>query len=184
MSLSSQLVRVRNIVESKHLLQDAPYPAYTLFFSVSDGAQRAKVTHVSATSLDMAWKEGVLQLRKLMLKYKLRGKWVRVDWVNGVEALTWKELSYRLKGCKRNYFRLGLALDQNFLHSFLEQELNANAMLYQGSKIPYAELNSKNFNVYARTRYKKLDSIDFPDEMSIYLLSTQGVFLMLKNVMS
>ena len=181
MSLSSQLVRVRDIVDSSCGSQNNPYPAYTLFFSVSDGQQRAKVIHIAAASIDKAWKEGVFQLRKMMLKHKLEGKWIKVDWIKGVEELTWKSLSYRLKGCKRNYFRQGLALDQKFKHCFLEQELNANAMLYQGAKIPYAELNLKNFKIYAKSRYRELDEIDFADEATVYILSTQGIFFDAKN---
>lgn len=176
MSLSSQLVRVRNIIAPNCFLQNNSYPECTLFFSVSDGDERAKVIHVSATSFEAAWKEGVSQLRKVMLKHKLEGKWLRVDWITGVEELTWKDLGYRLKGCKRNYFRYGLALDEKFKRCFLEQELNANAMLYQGAKIPYAELNIKNFNVYAKSRYRDLADIDFSDGTKVYILSIQGVF--------
>lgn len=176
MSFSSQLVQAKAIVSSKCPPQTESHPICTLFFSLSDGSQRAKVTHVSAANFDETWKKGVLKLRKLMSQHKLQGHWGRVDWVTRVEAITWGQLNSRLKKYKRNYFRFGLALDPELRFCFLEQELNANAMLYQGAKIPYATLNPKNFKIYAKSRYKDVGELDFSEDTSVYILTTEGVF--------
>lgn len=173
MFFSNQLIRAKKaIIAQSSLLQ----PVYALFFSVSDGNQRAKVTHVVAESFDEAWMQGVVKLRKLMLKHQLKGKWLRIDWVTEIEPLTWGVLDIRLKGTKRNYFRCGLSLDEELTYSFLEQEINANAMLYQGAKVPFARLNSKNFTIYAKSRYKNIGEIDFSENTTVYVLTTQGVF--------
>lgn len=176
MSFSSQLVQAKAIVSSKFPLQPEPHQTFTLFFSLSDGSQRAKVIHISASNFEEAWKQCVIVLRKLMFQHKLQGHWLRVDWVTRVEAITWGQLNDRLKNYKRNYYRFGLAIDAELKFCFLEQELNANAMLYQGLKTPYATLNPKNFKIYAKSRYKDLGELDFSKDNMVYVLTTEGVF--------
>ncbi|MCK5889266.1 MAG: UDP-N-acetylmuramoyl-tripeptide--D-alanyl-D-alanine ligase [Methylococcales bacterium] len=176
-SFSNQLVRAREIAELHCNQSKQPHFMITLFFSVSDGQRRAKVTNTSAKSFDEAWGKGLFQLKQLMLKYQLKGRWLKVEWVTKRTLLTWGKLESRLKNTKRNYFRFGIALDQNFAFCFLEQELNANAMLYQGSKVPTAALNIKNFGVYAKLRYQGMGQIDFSENTSIYTFSTQGLFI-------
>lgn len=176
MSFSKQIIRSRGIVE-RHCVQLAnPYPAMTLFFSVSDRKERAHVVHVSGEIFDAVWNQGIVKLRRLLDKHKLKEGWLRVDWVTHVDALNWDELNKRLQGTKRNYFRSGLAFDVTLKQAFLEQELNANAMLYLGGDIANAQLNEKNFSNYAVSRYGKKAEFDFSPQALVYVLSTQGVF--------
>jgi UDP-N-acetylmuramoyl-tripeptide--D-alanyl-D-alanine ligase len=175
-SFSEQIIRSRSIVE-RHCVQLVnPYPAITLFFSVSDRKERAHVVHVSGESFDAVWNQGIVKLRRLLDKHKLKEGWLRVDWVTHVDALNWDELNKRLQGTKRNYFRFGLAFDVTLKQVFLEQELNANAMLYLGGDIANAQLNEKNFSNYAVSRYGKKAEFDFSPQALVYALSTQGVF--------
>ena len=182
MSLSSQLVHAKKTIGSQSLVINGRQSICVLFFSVCDGHQRAKVTHVVTDSFDKAWMQGIVKLRKMMLKHKLKGKWIRIDWIKEVEELTWGALDIRLQGVKRNYFRYGLSIDKELKYSFLEQEINANAMLYQGAKVPCAEVNHKNFNIYAKSRYKDIGDIDFSDNTVVNILTTQGVFCDAANI--
>ncbi len=176
MIFSEQIIRIREITAQHCSPLDKPYPIVTLFFSVSDTKERAKVTHVSADNFEQAWSLGIVQLRKLLDRHKLKQGWLRVDWVTHVEALTWEVLNKRLQDTKRNYFRHGLALDSALNQAFLEQELNANAMLYVGGGATNAQLNEKNFTRYATSRYGKKALVDFSPQTPVYVLSTQGVF--------
>lgn len=153
-----------------------PYPAVTLFFSVSDQRERAEVVHASGRSLESAWQKGLAKLRGVMARKRLKGMWLRIDWVDGVEAMRWRDLKEHLHKTKRNYFRHAIALDRDLSIAFLEQELNANAMLYGGNKIDHAVLNEKNFLIYARRRHGAGLRIDFSDEREVFVLSTSGVF--------
>lgn len=176
MSFSEQIIRSRGVV-AEHCVQLVKlYPAVTLFFSVSDQKERAKVVHASGDTLDAVWDQGIVKLRRLLDRYKLKEGWLRVDWVTHVEALNWNELNKRLQDTKRNYFRHGLAFDSTLKHAFLEQELNANAMLYVGGDVANAQLNEKNFSTYATSRYGKKAVFDFSPEAQVYVFSTQGVF--------
>ena len=176
MSFSDQLAHARGRAVAQHVPLPPSFPAVTLFFSVSDGAQRAEVTHVSSETFDQAWTQGVVMLRKTMSRNKLEGRWLRVDWIVAAETLNWKALRARLSDTKRNYFRFGLALDEGFKHAFIEQELNANAMLYPVDDAPNATINSKNFSRYAAARFRDLKPPAFADNDQVYLLSTSGVF--------
>lgn len=177
MNFSEQIIRNRRVV-AEHCIQlaNSPYPAVTLFFSVSDRKERAHVVHVSGESFEKAWNQGIIKLRRLLDKHKLKQGWLRVDWVTHVEATNWDDLNKRLQGTKRNYFRYGLAFDHALEQAFLEQELNANAMLYLGGDVESAQLNEKNFTKYAVSRYGKKAVLDFSQQAPVHVFSTQGVF--------
>lgn len=176
MNFSEQIIRSRGVVAECCAQLASPYPAITLFFSVSDRKERANVVHVSGETFDAVWNQGIVKLRRLLDKHKLKEGWLRIDWVTHVEAMNWDELNNRLQDTKRNYFRYGLAFDNTLKQAFLEQELNANAMLYRGGDIANAQLNEKNFANYATSRYGKKAAFDFSPQAPVYALSTEGVF--------
>jgi len=147
-----------------------------LFFSVSDGASRAHVVHATGESFESAWQKGLTKLRGALPKWGVNGRWLRVDWLERAERITWGILRNRLKLTKRNYFRHGLAFDADLRIAFLEQELNANAMLYGGNKIEHAVVNEANFAVYAKRRYGAGLKLDFSDNREVFVLSSRGVF--------
>lgn len=77
---------------------DAPYPRFALFFSVSDGRRRARTVNAGGDSLEAAWQRGLASLRKVMQAEGLDGRWIRVDWVEDVEATNWGTLKACLAG--------------------------------------------------------------------------------------
>ncbi|XHB98368.1 Mur ligase family protein [Nitratireductor sp. ac15] len=154
----------------------APFPPVVLFFSVSDGEARARVVNAAGDTLEAAWQNGLSQLRQVMRENRLEGRWLRVDWVDRAEVSTWKNLRESLARTKRNYFRCGVALDASFDRAFLEQELNANAMLYGGNRVAHAVLNEKNFARYAGSKYPGGPAVEFNEEQPVFIFSTKGVF--------
>ncbi len=175
MALLDVISRIEPIVASNIRSLNRPYPAFTVFLSVSDGSSRAKVFHASADTFFDAWHTVV---GRCLLKSGISNSesvWVRVDWVSAVQSLQLGQLRECLKTFKRNYFRFGLALDESFDIAFIEQELNANAMLYGGVNNPHACLNEKNFSRYARKRFG-LEALAFSDTSNVYMLTTGGVF--------
>lgn len=176
MSLSTLLYKLQPELNTHIAALEPPLKNYNLFFSISDGEQRAQVVNVTADTIETAWEKGAKEIQALAKKQKIQPCWLRVDWVKEVKEYTWQGMKQLLNQTKRNYFRYGIALDSNLQHAFLEQELNANAMLYMGSKIPHAQLNEKNFAIYAQKRYHKNIPLSFSDEQTVYRLTTQGVF--------
>ncbi|MFC6635159.1 CapA family protein [Microbulbifer taiwanensis] len=173
MSLSKLLMQARPAVE--HALRGLA-PPYTLFFSVSDGRQRAKVQHVTAKDFAGAWQAAATLARRAANAAKMDVCWLRVDWVFDSEAMTWRDLNQRFSATKRAYFRYGIALDPEYKYAFLEQELNGNAMIYGGNKISHAVFNEKNFKSYVRRRYSAQLELDFSDDRPVFVLSTEGIF--------
>jgi UDP-N-acetylmuramoyl-tripeptide--D-alanyl-D-alanine ligase len=173
--LAVLLARLRPVVEPQVNPLAAPWPSFVLFFSWSDGQRRAEVVSAMAPTFSEAWEVGLEQAKQTAGATGMAVQWLRVDWVDSVEAMTWEALRDRLKQTKRNYFRCGLSLDRDFRHAFLETELNANAMLYGGTAEPHAIVNKKNFARYAAIRHKLAD-VDFADAREVYVFSARGAF--------
>lgn len=175
MSLSSLLVEAYPLFEKR--MEGVASDPIVLFFSMSDGRTRATVCRGVGRSFHLAWKNGVARCQREVKRNNLSVHWLRIDRVVETQITTWGALAKRLSLTKRNYFRLGLSLDADLQYAFLEQELNANAMLYLGADIPEAGLNVKNFSAYAKRRFGEKVELDFSPERSVYLFSHEGVFL-------
>lgn len=175
MPLSDLLMQARQQAQAHVTPLSAPYPTYTIFLSISDGEQRARVVHASHATFESAWKTAAARCQRLSQREGLEVRWLRVDWPTSVNRRSWKTLKAILKNTKRNYFRFGLALDHELKHVFLEQELNANAMLYGGNRIAHAVVNEKNFQRYAMQRFRGLE-VDFDNDREIIQLATAGLF--------
>lgn len=147
----------------------------TLFFSFTDGLQRATVVQFSGKNLAEVWKKlADWQQRKFQESPKVR--WLRIDWVTEKRAMPWADCLKEMHSVKRNYFRYGVSLDANFRYAFLEQELNANAMLYLGANQPKAALNKKNFLSYGVKRYGKHFSLPALQNQAL-LFTTQAILV-------
>lgn len=176
MSLSLLLARAQPLLASR-ALPAAVSSRCVLFFSLCDGQARARICRGAGDDFQHAWQDGVANCQREAQRHKLDVRWLRIDWATHVEATTWAELGARLTLTKRNYFRLGLALDADLQRAFLEQELNANAMLYPGSDKAHAGLNARNFTVHAQRRFGKTVELAFAGHGPVYLFAHEGVFL-------
>lgn len=173
-SFSELLSRARSAVDRQ---LSKLTPPYTLFFSVSDGKQRARVCHGSGQDLNTLWLQLATQMRKLLASEKMEGRWLRIDWVTDSEAMNWRTLQQRFQNTKRGYFRFGLALDAHWKIAFLEQELNGNAMLYGGSNIAHVTLNQSKFRTYTDHRFGRNTLLDFSDDSPVTVLHTEGLYV-------
>ena len=176
MSFPDQLHACHERLASVCAALPAPYPAFTLFFSVSDGSQRAHVVHARAADFETAWREGAGHVERWVSERGIVSPWLRIDWVEGASPMDWAQFKTQLTAVKRNYFRLGLAFDKDFAQAFTEQELNANAMLCGDSTIPHSVVNVRNFEVYGQARFQCSPPLDMSADQPVYLLATVGVF--------
>lgn len=176
MSFTDQLHACHERLVSVCAALPAPYPAFTLFFSVSDGSQRAHVVHARAADFEAAWREGAGHMERWVRERGIVSPWLRIDWVEGASPMDWAQFKTQLTAVKRNYFRLGLAFDKDFSMAFTEQELNANAMLCGDSTIPHSVVNARNFEVYGQARFERSPPLDMSADQPVYLLATVGVF--------
>ncbi|MBL8581782.1 MAG: hypothetical protein JNL61_06070 [Rhizobiaceae bacterium] len=168
---------------------------FCLFFSVSDGGQRARVVHAVAADFDDAWRLASDALHLEMTRHALAGRWLRIDWIDRLEAVSDAQLNERLAGTPRGRFRQGLCFDAKLQRPLLEQELNANAILQDGlSRTSHALLNTENLAVYAADRFgSEIESTAgtvlvfgthgiFSDETGLHRLASNGPGLGLRDV--
>ncbi|MGG4605918.1 YheC/YheD family protein [Paenalcaligenes sp. Me131] len=151
-------------------------PACVLFFSISNGQNKASVHIARGNSFDDAWKTGEEWCYAWASDQETPPVWLRIDAVASVEAYSWAEQKRRMSLTKRNYFRFGLAFDKNFSIAFLEQELAANAILYDG-QIGVATPNATNLAHYSRQRFSQ--SLEWPTEndTTLWRFKTRAVFV-------
>lgn len=149
---------------------------YVLFASWTEGEKRARVQTFRGSTLAQAWTRATTRMRKMIGPFAGKVRWIRIDVVNDKRQLDWENLGKLLTQVKRNYCRQGISLDHNFRYAFLEQEINANAMLYSGPKFSHCVINQKNFARYARIRHG-LAGVDFEPQTSVWTFTTNGYFL-------
>ena len=146
-----------------------------LFFSLGGPAARAAVHIAKGRHIDEAWAEGERLLAAWATRSGVDFKWLRVDWVSEVQPMRWSALCELFTRTKRNYFRFGLAFDPDFHTALLEQELAANAVLYD-NKRGVATPNSVNLRHYGKQRFgRELAWPDQPDTR-IWRFKTRAVF--------
>lgn len=167
--------RIRSVAEARARPRAGDGPAFVLFASLTDGHVRARTVTVSGQTFQKCWGNLVLAAERIAISSRIKPAWLRVDWVDDVDKVTWGQLETRLRKVKRNYFRHGLSLDADFRHAFLETELNANAMLYGGPGARTAVVNDKNFRRYARIRHG-LPTVERHRDADVWQFSASGAF--------
>jgi glycosyltransferase involved in cell wall biosynthesis len=168
--------------QAKYFLQQELMLAWTennidqliVFFSFTDGLSRATVIHFKGQDLNDIWSR-FSNWRSQNLKKGQRVRWLRIDWVINKHNVSWGECSQEIERYKRNYFRYGISLDHSFRRAFLEQELNANAMLYLGNNQSNSGVNEKNFVRYGKKKYGKLFQMPTDPDSEVVIFSTQAI---------
>lgn len=174
--LGPRLEQLRVLAERSCRPLPAPYPQFKLFLSVSDGNSRAKVVCAKAETFEEAWSALVKSFSTIVLEHRLTGRWIRMDWVTAVERVSLEQLNSELSKTKRNYFRLGLAFDQDLQFALTEQELNSNAALYGGNQINHAVLNRSNLLKYIKYRFKIFPKNILDDASEFFVFNVSSLF--------
>src|SRR5699024_2599045 len=122
---------------------------FILFLSIGNPDIRARVHHVVEKDLHKAIKNVREKALQLVRKNHLKPQWIKLDLVTEIEAISFQQLEKQIAKTRRNYFRSGIAFDDEFRLAFLEQEINGNAMIRSVNKGPL-QLNEKNINHYLK----------------------------------
>ncbi|MDA7414831.1 CapA family protein [Xenophilus arseniciresistens] len=150
-------------------------PPCVLFLSLGHGGARAQVLCVTAPGFDAAWATAQARLQGAAAALSAPPVWLRIDRVAQVRAMTWAELQALLGQVKRNYLRSGIAFDAGFEHALLEQELGANAILYDNAH-QASTPNAANLRAYSRLRFGR--ELQWPQsaDAPVWLFDTRAVF--------
>jgi len=171
--LSAAQVRLSEVIEASG--HSPPRGVWTLFFSVSNGHERAHVEIGRGDSLKAAWNQGVQRVRIWLKQQKLPPRWLRVDAVSDVLELTWLELKQRFRETKTNYFKWGVSWDPEFRVALLEQELCGTSSLYTGD-INACTPNQHNVQRLLHRRFGIERGWPEDDEQRIWIFRTRAVF--------
>src|SRR5699024_4922777 len=102
---------------------------YIIYLSVGNKNIRSIVLNAGSDRLNRLLDTCKKDLMELIHKRKINPEWIKVDIVTELEKVSLKELEQKIKHTRRNYFRHGIAFDPSFRLSFLEQEINGNALI-------------------------------------------------------
>lgn len=176
MSLSQLLAHVRPALDTFNAAaQPAPFSAYILFLSACSGQERAYTAYACGSTLEEAWRCAADDLQRWEKQQSAPLIWLRADLVDKIQTLRWDALQEKLEKTKRNYFRFGLSFTPDFQRPILEQEINANALLYH-SKEGIATPNAPNLLHFSRWRFGcELRWPESPEQL-IWRFTTRSVF--------
>src|SRR5699024_2017753 len=107
---------------------------YILFLSIGNPNIRARVYHVVETNLSKAVQQMRQKTVQLVRKHHLDPQWIKLDLVTNIQTLSFQDLEKQIAKTRKNYFRSGIAFDDEFRLAFLEQEINGNAMIRSVNK--------------------------------------------------
>lgn len=171
--------RLQNKIDNKEISPPTLHQEtiFVLFLSIGNGTIRARVDQVIGTSLSRA----VDQIRKkatlLIQKKHVNPEWIKLDLVTKITQLPFRQLEEGIVNTRRNYFRSGIAFDDAFRLSFLEQEINSNAMIRSINNGPL-QLNEKNINHYLKSKSAQISPFVLAKYKNkrVYTFQTKSVF--------
>ena len=157
---------------------------YVVFLSVCDEKTRARVFTGTGSSVDDAWNAAERDALSYMKKNKFNLAWAKADIVDSMERAPATDLNdLVVSTVYQNFFRKGIALDDDFKTAFLEAEISGNKLVRYYSESEVADgaidysanpLHLDNINYYLRY-WRDGKPIDRLPEQ-IILFTTMGYF--------
>lgn len=136
-----------------HQVEIKDQPTFIIFLSIGNPLIRARVIKEVSQNLSRALENLEKKAINLVKKNHVDPKWIKIDIVTDLKEVSFESLEQLIAKTRRNYFRYGIAFDDEFRLAFLEQEINGNAMLRSVNKSPI-QLNEKNINHYLKSHFK------------------------------
>jgi UDP-N-acetylmuramyl pentapeptide synthase len=148
---------------------------YVVLIAVGEDGSRARVVSGRGTGIEAAWQAAAKAADAQVRRAARPPQRLRAEVVDQVTPMTWGALKAKLAQTKRNYFNLGIALDAQFEHALLAQEMHGSAILYNGD-VDHAEPNTGNLRLHGKRRFGR--EIDFPsdDGTPVWCFTTRAVY--------
>lgn len=136
---------------------------YAAFISVCDVEQRAYVFRASGETPKAAWENVRADAAQFVYSEDIDPIWVKADITFKGERVKFSELLSRIAGSYNEFFRRGIAFDDELETSLIEAELNGSYLIdYKNKTIDLTALN----NYLADCDAKTLDC--FPEEVILF----------------
>ena len=157
---------------------------FTVFLSVCNKKERARVFHGSGNTLNAAWGNAEKRLEEYRGKLTAAKKplivsWAKADIINHYEEIPAVDLNRIIVAYRwHNFARIGISFDGNFEKAFIEAEVNGNKMIsYHYSqadinlgKIDYDSvlITLENVNNYLKTYYSLPPIDEVPEKITMF----------------
>lgn len=116
---------------------------HVVFLSVSDTSKRADVYTGTGATLEEAWKDADQQAQKALQESGMEPVWLKADVVRLCQNVTAQELADAVYASRHEFFRYGVAFDENYETALLEAEMNgAKIYEYEEGGIDFHYLNT------------------------------------------
>lgn len=103
---------------------------WVVFFSVCDGNTRASVFSGIGSSLEKAWNAADKNTRSFLSEKNFELRWLKIDVVRSIREITSEALTKEVLKARHEFYRYGIAFNDNFQLALLEAELNG-AKIYE-----------------------------------------------------
>lgn len=115
---------------------------FAAFISVSDIREQAYVFRASGATVGEAWERAKSDARKFIADEGFAPMWVKADITVKGERRSLSEVIKEFSGGYRNFYRRGIAFDNELDAAFIEAELNAYSLInYKKKTIELVKLN-------------------------------------------
>lgn len=149
---------------------------YIIFLSFCDGSSRAHVCKGLGNTIASSWKNAHDLMQKKVKALHLVPLWIKADIVTEIKEYSFLAFLDYVSQIKTNYFREGIAFDKLFNIALLEQEVNANAMIFGAKGTYQKQIVWKNLNFYLKNNLGLKYDVREDAIQKIYLFKTAGFF--------
>ncbi|ANZ34539.1 poly(glycerol-phosphate) alpha-glucosyltransferase [Staphylococcus carnosus] len=106
-------------------------------------------------------------------------EWIKIDFVYYLEEASFDDVRKELEDTRRNYVDFGIALDSNWNHAFMAEEININAFVRPTKDKKSFFLSEDNINNYLKKYTKQMNAFRHKDYegKNITKFYTKGYFI-------
>lgn len=148
-----------------------------VFISYGSNDIRAKVWNTAPLNADIAIKKTLNYIKNIYEKNNKISNYLKIDIVHDLKKIKFKDLLQIISEEKlNNYFRKGIAFDENFSIALLEQEIYGNAIIQGKTWDKASSFNEINLNKYLKHKYNISSRRKIKDQDLIYTFRSKGIF--------
>ena len=115
---------------------------YTIFFSLCDTINRARVIRFSAESFSEAWHGACAAAVKFVSSKNYNPVWVKADYICKSEKISTSALIETISKGYNEFFRRGISFDDEMKTALIEAEINGNRVIsYKEHTITLGQVN-------------------------------------------
>jgi len=147
-----------------------------IFITLGWKTNRAKVFVGVGNYFKTSWKNAQDKALKYVMNHDSSPNYVKADIVTNQKQLSISKFIRYINKTKKNYVRYGISFDSEFNLAFLEQEINANAIIKHDQNFQKAYLDEANVNNYVKKHRGLNYPVNFNQIKHIILFQTKGYF--------